>query len=247
MNAVNLIPLERRRGETPSLPGLPFLGLVAALVLALAGTFVYVGARNQVSTRQSVLTSVQAGTAEWNAAAGKYAPAIASLKQRSKQFVQLGTLLGQRAEWSVLLGQLAAVMPAHSELTSMSAASSAPSAAAAASGATPAASGITLSGCAVSQAVVADTMVALRRLSGVSAVSLSNSTLTGGSSGSASGDSGTSGSCNLAVVFSLTLQFTPPTDLVQLLEETRAAGAGNPTTSTTASAASTSDSTGAAQ
>ena len=57
MNAVNLIPLERRRGEAPSLPGIPFLGLVVTLVLALAGTFVYVGARNQVSTNMFDLSS----------------------------------------------------------------------------------------------------------------------------------------------------------------------------------------------
>jgi Tfp pilus assembly protein PilN len=249
MNAVNLIPLERRRGETPSLPGVPFLGLVAALVVALAGTFFYVGARNQVSTKQSELARVQAGTAEWSAAAAKYAPAIATLKGRSLRFAQLGGLLGQRASWSLLLGQLAGVMPAHAELASMSAAADA-SASSATSGSTAATPGITISGCAVSQGVVADTMVALRRLSGVSAVSLSDSTLqgSGGSAASASSGAGTPGSCKLPVAFSLTLQFTAPTDLVRLLEGPQAAGAGNPTTSTTAqAAASTSDSTGAAQ
>jgi Tfp pilus assembly protein PilN len=244
MNAVNLIPLERRRGETPSLPGVPFIGLVAALVLALAGTFVYVGAHNTVSTRQSELAGVQAGTAEWTEAASKYAPAIATLKQRTKRFVQLGTVLAQRAEWSVLLGQLAGVMPAHAQLTSMSAAANA-SASTAASG-TPATPGITLSGCATSQAVVADTMIALRRLSGVSTVSLSDSTLQGGSAGSASSGAATPGSCKAAVMFSLTLQFTAPTDLVRMLEGGQV-GVSNSSTSTTASAASTSDSTGAAQ
>jgi Tfp pilus assembly protein PilN len=245
MNAVNLIPLERRRGETPSLPGVPFIGLVAALVLALAGTYVYVGARNAVSTRQGELARVEAGTAEWTAAAGRYAPAIATLKQRTKRFGQLGTLLGQRAEWSVLLGQVAGVMPAHAELTSMSAAANA-AASSAASGTTSTTPGITISGCATTQAVVADTMIALRRLSGVSTVSLSNSTLKGGSAGSGSSGAATPGSCKAAVVFSLTLQFTAPTDLVRLLEGGQA-GVSDSTTSTTASSASTSDSTGVAQ
>ncbi len=244
MNAVNLIPAERRRGEAPTLPGIPFLGLVAALVLALAGTFVYVGARNQVSTRRSELSHVQAGTTAWSAAAARYAPAIATLKQQSKGFVQLGALLGERANWSLLLGQIAGVMPAHAELTSLSATangSATPSGSASSTtSATPATgSGITIEGCAATQPVVADTMVALRRVSGVSDVSLASSTRsqTGGSGGSA-------GACKLPVQFNLTLQFTPPSNLVRLLEGTPARGT---TTSTTAQTASTSDSTGAPQ
>ena len=251
MNAVNLIPLESRRGEAPTLPGVPFLGLVAALVLALGGTFVYVGARNQVSSRQSELAHVQAGTAAWSAAAARYAPAIAALKEQAKGFVQLGALLGERANWSLLLGQIAGVMPAHAQLTSLSAATngSSSTAATSAGGTAAASSAITIAGCAASQPVVADTMVALRRLSGVSAVSLSSSTLnqTGGSSSSGSTGAASGGACSLPVQFSLALQFTPPTSLVRLLEGQQAARASDSTTSTTAQASSTSDSTGVTQ
>jgi hypothetical protein len=82
-------------------------------------------------------------------------------------------------------------------------------------------------------------MVALRRLSGVSAVSLTSSTRsqTGGSSSA-------TGACNLPVQFNLTLLFTPPSNLVGLLKGTQAS---DTTTSTTAQTASASDSTGAAQ
>lgn len=242
MNAVNLIPLERRRGEAPSLPGIPFIGLVAALVIALGATFVYVGARNQVATRSSELSHVQAGTAAWSASAARYAPAIATLKQQAKGFVQLGALLGERANWSLLLGQIAGVMPARAQLTSLSATTSGSASASASSttSTTPATgSGITVSGCAATQPVVADTMIALRRLSGVSAVSLSSSTRN-----QAGGSSGATSACTLPVQFNLTLQFTPPTDLARLLAGTQASGT---TTSTTARAVSASDSTGAAQ
>jgi Tfp pilus assembly protein PilN len=240
MNAVNLIPAERRRGEAPSLPGIPFIGLVAALVLALAGTYVLVGARNQVSSRQNELARVKAGTAEWSAAAERYAPAIATLKQQAKGFGQLGALLAARANWSLLLGQIAGVMPAHAQLTSLAAATSAAASSATTSSTTtsaPTGAGITVSGCATTEPVVADTMVALRRLSGVSGVSLSSSTRQTAGTGAAA--------CKLPVQFNLTLQFTPASNLVQLLEGTQS---GNATTSTTAQvAASTSDSTGTAQ
>ena len=242
MNAVNLIPLERRRGEAPSLPGIPFIGLVAALVIALGATFVYVGARNQVSTRSSELSHVQAGTAAWSASAARYAPAIATLKQQTKGFVQLGALLGERANWSLLLGQIAGVMPARAQLSSLSAAASGSTSASASSttSTTPATgSGITISGCAATQPVVADTMIALRRLSGVSAVSLSSSTRN-----QAGASSGAAGACTLPVQFNLTLQFTPPSNLVGLLGGAQASDA---TTSTTAQTTPTSNSTGAAQ
>jgi Tfp pilus assembly protein PilN len=239
MNAVNLIPLERRRGETPSLPGIPFIGLLAALVITLGGTFVYVGARNQVSTRSSELSHIQAGTAAWSASAARYTPAIATLKQQAKGFAQLGALLGERANWSLLLGQIAGVMPAHAQLTSLSATASGAASSTTSSTTSATGSGITISGCAATQPVVADTMIALRRLSGVSAVSLSSSTRSqAGSSSSATG------TCTLPVQFDLTLQFTPPSNLVQLLGGTQVSDS---TTSTTAQTASTSDSTGTAQ
>jgi Tfp pilus assembly protein PilN len=241
MNAVNLIPLESRRGEALSLPGAQFLGLIAALVIALAGTVLYVGERNQVATRRSELAHVQVATGEWTAAAARYAPAVSALKQHAERFVQLGALLGERANWALLFSQLAGVMPAQSQLTSLSASGASSSAATSATGGSGG-PGITISGCAATQPVVADTMIALRRLSGVSQVSLASSSLRAPGSGSGSGGAGT---CTLPVQFNLALQFTPPTDLVRLLEGTRAASATAPgsatapASSTTSQAAST--------
>jgi Tfp pilus assembly protein PilN len=232
MNAVNLIPLERRRSETPTLPGVPFLGLVVVLLVALGATFVYVGASERVSTRQGELTHINAATAAWTADAARYAPAVSGLKHYAKGFAQLSTLLGQRADWSLLLGQLAGVMPAQAQLTALTASAGQASSggASASTGAPASASGITLSGCAASQPVVANTMVALRRLSGVSAVSLSTaSRQSAGSGGGASG-------CSFPIQFSLSLQFSPAVGLVQILDT---AGAGGTASSATAQTSST--------
>jgi Tfp pilus assembly protein PilN len=251
MNAVNLIPLERRRSEAPTLPGVPFLGLVVVLLVALGGTFVYVGARERVSTRQGELAHINAATAEWSADAARYAPAVNGLKHYANGFAQLGTLLGQRADWSLLLGQLAGVMPAQAQLTSLTASAGQASSggASASTGAAPSSSGITLSGCAASQPVVANTMDALRRISGVSAVSLSSASRQ--STGSGGGPSG----CALAIQFSLSLEFTPSVGLVHILDTAGAGGTASSataqtsstpaqTSSTPAQTSSTSDSTG---
>jgi hypothetical protein len=263
MNAVNLIPLERRRDEAPRLPGVPFLGLCGALAVALAGTVGYVEVHNTVSTRQSELSQLRTGTAEWSAAAARFTPAIAALRARVTGFARLDTLLGERYDWSELLGQIAGVMPAHAEIASLSAAtpiqatttsassgtpatstgtattSSGTSTASPASttGTAPAGSAITITGCAVSQPVVADTMVALRRLSDVSTVSLSSSALQG-----ASGTAG-SGTCKLPVQFSLSVQFAAAPVALPLPDAAR----GGNQTSTTAQLASSTQPAGAAR
>lgn len=270
MNAVNLIPLERRRAEAARLPGVPFLGLLGALGLALAGTVGYVAAHNSVTARRSELAQLRAGSAAWSAASARYAPAFRALSQRAQGFSRLGVLLDQRYDWSVLLGQLAGVMPAQAQLTSLAAATpiqtptgttsgGTPTAAAgtattstptpatstattggtaASSPAAPASSSITISGCAASQPVVADTMVALRRLSGVSSVSLSSSTLQGTA---ATG----SGSCRLPVQFGLSLVFS--SSPASLLLPAAARGADLAQASTTAQLAASASPSGAAR
>jgi Tfp pilus assembly protein PilN len=262
MNAVNLIPLERRRADTPSLPGAPFLGLVGVLVVALAATFLYVSADNRVSTRQAELSRIHAGTNAWSAAAARYAPAVAGLKHDASRFTQVDGLLSQRANWSLLLTQLAGAMPAQAQLDSLSASgptaggtttASTASSASTTGGAATASSGINITGCAASEPVVADTMIALRRLSGVSAVNLLSSVATS-SNGTGSSVSG-GGACS-GDDFTLSLQFTPVVGLAQVLgtkataAASTASASSTPSTSssaTTSQTTSTSTPTGAAQ
>lgn len=241
MNAVNLIPVESRRIDAPGLPGAPFLGLLAALVVALAGTVVYVNARNNVSARRSELAQVNAGTAEWSAVAGRYTTAVDAVKHRAEGFEQLGALLGEQADWSLLLSQLAGVMPAHAYVTTMNATTGL-STGAGASGTSTAGPGITMAGCAASQPIVADTMIALRRMTGVAHVSLSSAGLSGGGGS----DSAGGGNCPLPtpVYYNILLEFSPSASAIQLLKavglgrylQTSAPAQSTPSTTSTGTA-----------
>ena len=219
MNAVNLIPADaRRRGRSIS-TGLPFLGLVGGLAVVLVATALFVIAHDRVESRQSQLASINASAARWTAAAATYARDVSDAKARETQIGNVESLVGQRTDWSRLLGQLAAVMPPDSQLSTMNA--TAPSSAAtltpsstttpasSTSTATSASTGgsqIQLTACAATQSVVAQAMVNLRRITGVSGVSLSSSAKSGGGGGSAVGSGG---SCGYPVTFSVTLAFEP--------------------------------------
>ena len=222
MNAVNLIPADARRKGRSVPTGLPFLGLVAGLVVVLVTTVLFVLAHDRVESKQSQLAAVQANAARWSAAAASFSRDVALVKARETSIGDVESLVGQRTNWSELLGQLAAVMPAHSQLSSMQATAPASSASATSTtgtAATPApavtstSTPIQLSACAASQSVVAQTMVALRRITGVSDVYLSSSNEggSGGSSSSSSSSSGSGSGCGYPVTFSVTLAFTPPT------------------------------------
>ncbi len=230
MRAVNLIPADQRTRRPTISTGAPFLALMGGLVVVLAAVVLFVVAHNRVESRRTQLASVQARTARWSGAAESYTQDLATNKLRQATIDGIETLVGQRTNWSELLGQLAGLMPAHSQLSSLTAASSGATTPAAtttssaastpsstgASGsggsatspsdATAAAGGssIQIAACAASQTVVAETMIAFRRITGVSQVSLAQSNRT--SSGSKS-----SGGCAYPVSFTLTLAFTPPT------------------------------------
>jgi Tfp pilus assembly protein PilN len=222
MNAVNLIPAEHRRSAV-SAPGYPFLGLLGGLLVVLLATVVYIGARNDVSTKRSELAQVQAGVTQWSAAAERYAPYVSAAAHHQKTLTQVNGLLEERYDWSQLLGQIAGVMPAHAALSSVTAVTGA----AAAGG-----SSIQVAACAVSQSVVADTMVALRRISGVSEVSLSTSARGGAGSGS--------GQCSLPIQFQVSVAFgaaQAPASTASSAATTSSAPAPAATASTTSSGA----------
>ena len=226
MNAVNLIPADERRRRNSVATGLPFIGLLGGLVVILIATVVFVIAHNRVDSKQSQLAAVQARVTRLSAAAASYSSAVATAQKRQTTISTVESLVDQRANWSEVLGQLAAVMPAHTQISSLTASAPAPagstgsttagtaasptaSPAAATTAATPGSpstgSPIQLAACAASQSIVAQTMVNLRRISGVSNVYLASS---GTSSPSGSGSSG---SCSYPVSFSVSLAFTAPT------------------------------------
>jgi Tfp pilus assembly protein PilN len=215
MNAVNLIPADRRK-RSVNVPVSPLtLGVLGGLVVVLAAAVMYVFAVNDVRARKSELARVTANAASWQAAANSYASYVTAAQQQKQQLTDIKQLVTGRFPWSLLLSQIGGVMPDDAALSSLqatspSAASTATTAAAGTSPATPATQPIQISGCAASESAVAATMVALGRVRGVSSVALSSTSSTGTASSSAKSGSGSSaGGCPFPVSFSLSLLLRP--------------------------------------
>ncbi len=157
---------------------------------------------------------------------------------REQRLQAISQLVGSRFDWSAAMGELSRVLPSDVSLSSMqgtvgsttgSAAgakgsTSSSSASASVTSATPpgAVPTFTLAGCATSQSVVAQMLVRLRLVSGVSDVNLQSSTKSTSGAGG-----GGSGSCPGGdPVFSVQVSFdplpAPPTSSVQALESTAA-------------------------
>jgi len=205
MNAVNLIPRENRtRGDSFSVSP-PTLAVMGGLIVVLLAAVLYVTTSNTVATRKSELSQVTVGVAGWTAAANSYASFVDAAQRRTEELADVRQLAKARFPWSALLGQIGGLMPRAAALSSLQAATGST----AGSSGTSSASvpGVQLTGCAATQSVVAQTMVQLRRVNGVSGVTLSTSS-NAGTPGSGSASAG-SGSCPFPVQFQLSLTFTP--------------------------------------
>lgn len=204
MNAVNLIPREGRSGRGGPSVSPPTLALIGGLVLALIAAVIYVTAANTVAARKTELAQVSAGVAEWTAAGNSYDSFVSVAKNRTQELADVRQLAAARFPWPNLLGQIGGRMPSEAALSTLQADTS--SAGGAAS--TSSAPGVQLTGCAASQSAVAQTMVQLRLVTGISAVTLSTSGDSSAGSGASSSGSGSS-SCPFPVQFQLALTITP--------------------------------------
>jgi Tfp pilus assembly protein PilN len=264
MNAVNLIPGDRRkRNLSVSLSPLT-LGVIGGLVVVLAAAVLYVFAVNDVRTRKSELGRVTANAASWQAAANSYASYVTASQQQKQQLGDIQQLVTGRFPWSLLLSQIGGVMPANAALSSLQATSPSADSTAAAGTATPGTAASTatiptttttqavqITGCAASQSAVASTMVALGRVHGVGSVALASTTNASAgatSSGSSSSGASSSGSgCPFAVNFTLSLVLAPSASSTGTpASATPTSSATTPATTPTASTAAT-PSTGSAQ
>lgn len=225
MNAVNLIPSEGRRQRLSVSTSPQTLGLLGGLALVLVAAVLYISAANTVSSRKSQLAQVTAGVTQWTAAVNTYSSFVATASQRLQDLVVVRQLAASRFPWSQLLGQIATVMPKSAALSSLAAttASASGTTAAPAPSATPAAGAaaagvpsVSLTGCAASESIVAQTMVQLHRVKGVSGVTLASATdsssgSSGSSSSAAASSSGGGGGCPFSVQFQVSLTFSAPT------------------------------------
>ncbi|HEX4011714.1 MAG TPA: hypothetical protein VHX62_16955 [Solirubrobacteraceae bacterium] len=242
MNAVNLIPSDRRRRRVTISASPATMGIVGGLVLVLVASLLYVLAANQVNSRRGELGRVTANANSWKVAADSYQSYVSAAQARTAELADVKSLATQRYQWSVLLSQIGALMPANSELGSLNATTSSSTSGSTATPAstTTAAAGtpvptVQISGCAASQSAVAQTMVQLHRIPGVSAVSLSSSTDSGGSG---------SGSCAYPVSYAMSLTFSAPSPAASA---SSVAPTGATSTASGSTAASATTTTGAAQ
>lgn len=256
MKAVNLIPSEQRSGGSV---GARSDGAAFAVLVLLAGlvilTLMYGLAHHQLAGRRAEAATLTAHAQQVQAQAAQLSPYASFMAMREQRLQAISELIGSRFDWSTAMGELSRVLPSDVALGSLQATVGSPSgslagsksssssttagaSAGSVSSATPPGTtpNFTLGGCAASQAVVAQMLVRLRLVSGVSDVTLLSSTK------SASGAGGGSGvACpNGDPVFSVQVAFqplpSPPAANAEALVSS-ASTAASTTASTTASTA----------
>jgi Tfp pilus assembly protein PilN len=231
MRAVNLIPSEQRSGGSVGArsEGAAFavLGLLAGLAVL---AFLYGSARHTYTSRRAEVAALTARAQDVREQTTRLASYTSFVAMREQRIRDIAQLVGSRFDWAGAMGELSRVLPPDVSLSSIQATvgsttgSTGPTAAAApaaGSSATGAAAGaaapvssatppgavptFTLAGCAASQTTVAQTLVRLRLVSGVSNVTLLSSVKS-----SSGGGSGGSGSCPKGgPAFSAQVSFQP--------------------------------------
>jgi Tfp pilus assembly protein PilN len=220
MKAVNLIPANQRRGGSGrSSIGSYAVLVVLALVVAMSAAFALTN--RSLSRHRTELSSVQAQVQVAQAQAGELASYTTFSGVRQKRVDTVKSLATSRFDWSHALHEVARTIPSDAWLvslrgtvtpaTSVDGGTSDPLRA---SISTPA---LEMVGCTTSQDEVASLISSLRRIDGVTNVSLSSSEESdpakgGTSTASGGGDQG--GDCRFGHAkypqFSLTLFFDAP-------------------------------------
>jgi Tfp pilus assembly protein PilN len=253
MRAVNLIPAAQR-GSGGSAVG-ESQGAAYAILGVLAGlavlAFLYGSARHQISSRRTQAASISAQASQAQAKATALAPYVSFAALREQRTQAVSQLVDSRFDWAHAFHELGRVLPPGVSLSSLNgtigsaseaagasaSAAATPTAGATAGGgavssATPPGSvpTFTISGCATSQDEVAQTLIRLRLIDGVSDVKLQSSTK--GAGGSGGGTGGSTASCESgAPAFSVQVIFQP-------LPTTQAATAAASVASTVGASAS---------
>jgi Tfp pilus assembly protein PilN len=220
MRAVNLIPVEDRRGlrgggSGSGVASYIVLGVLAAVVVMSA---VYTLANRSVGDRRAELASLQSQVETAQAQAQRYSSYTGFTALRQKRTETVRSLAVSRFDWSHALHELARTIPSNAWLTSLKGT------------VTPGISieggnddplraslpnpALEIVGCTTSQADVAKVISSLRRVDGVERVSLSSSQKLDQGAATSSGG-GTDGDCRNGNAhypqFSMTLFFATPT------------------------------------
>jgi Tfp pilus assembly protein PilN len=254
MKAVNLIPLEERRG--PSAGGrsgagaYAVLGVLAVLVLMVAA---WTLTGKTVTDRKSQLAGVEQQASAAEAQASQLSAYSAFSDLRKKRAETVASIANSRFDWAHVMHEIARVIPPDTHLTSLagtvSPSADAPSGAGQALALRGSSTGpaIDIVGCANGQANVSRMMSRLRLVDGVTHVTLAESSkadqATGGATGGASGANSNSDDCryNDAIArFDVLILFNaPPAAAAPSTAATPAPGAAPVSTTTTTPSGST--------
>lgn len=227
MKAVNLIPVEDRRGlrgggSGSGVASYIVLGVLAAVVVMSAA---YTLTNRSLGDRRAELESVQSQVENAQAQVQRYSSYTGFTALRQKRTETVRSLATSRFDWSHALHELARTIPSNAWLTSLKGTVTPGVTIDGGSGdplrATLQNPALEILGCTTSQADVAKVISSLRRIDGVERVSLSSSQKLdkgsandGGSSTASTGDSGSSGDCRNGNArypqFSMTLFFSTP-------------------------------------
>jgi Tfp pilus assembly protein PilN len=199
MRPINLIPEQQRRrqGGAGRTGPVAFL-VVGALLIALLGVVALVTTSNQVSERESEVSSLTARTSVARARADRLVSFIKFDEVKQQRTRTVTELADNRFNWSRVLNELALVMPRWvvlSKIKGSSGDNGSSGAETESEGLSAGVPGPTLNiiGCAKSQTRVAQMVNALQRIAGVTRVGLIKSVLrfpaeTGGSEGAQSSE-----------------------------------------------------------
>jgi Tfp pilus assembly protein PilN len=220
MRAVNLIPVEDRRGLRGggSSSGVASYIVLGVLAVVVAMSAAYTLTNRSLSDRRAQLESVQSQVDNAQAQVQRYSSYTGFTALRQKRTETVRSLATSRFDWSHALHELARTIPSNAWLTSLKGT------------VTPGISieggnedplraslqspALEVVGCTTSQADVAKVISSLRRVDGVERVSLSSSQKLEQAAGSSS-TGGTDGDCRNGNVhypqFSMTLFFATPT------------------------------------
>jgi len=238
MRAVNLIPGDQRKGAG-SIAGRS--GGAALIVLAMiVGVAIlaamYGGAARQISKETGEVAKIEAQTVQARARTGRLTPYTSFVSMAEQRTKTVAQLVQARFDWSHTLHELGRVLPSGTALEALAGTVGTPSAASssASAGATPVSStppgsvpSIALTGCATSQAEVAQTLQRLKLIDGVTDVHLQSSTESG-----AAAVGGSGGGCPAKdPTFSITVTFAglPSTPVPSVAPTTTASTASSKT------------------
>lgn len=193
MKAVNLIPMDARRGAgAPSRSGGAVYGVLGVLgVLAIIAVLFGLTSRT-LNGKDQELAQLTADGAGGAAAAAALEPYVRFGQIADEREQTVETIADQRFDWGLAMRELARVLPEDVDLVAIDGTRDGSDAAAGASTASAAVGSpkLTLTGCAVSQGDVALLLARLRAMKGVERVTLQSS-----SKGGATGGGGDGGDC----------------------------------------------------